>query len=195
MYCRKLCQGHYAKAWRCRSGDAGKLRRVDSGPAIAHLHKLRDLGWTWQLISDRSGTSMFTARNAFYRGTISHAVSESLLALPLEEMHPPHRMVDPTGTRRRVEALNYRGWSRRVLAGRMGMAPPSLSRMLRSGRVTSQAALQVAALFAELGDREGPSDQVALRSRLADFQPAMAWEYVDIDDPKAKPYGGFARSA
>lgn len=193
--CRGLCRGHYAKAWRCRSGDAGKYRRIDPTPAMEHLRKLRDLGWTWRLISERSDTSLFTARHAFYRGTMSHAVSEAILALPLEEMHPALRMVDPTGTRRRIEALNYQGWSRRVLADRMGMGSASLSTMLREGRVTSRTALRVAALFRELGDREGPSDRVALRARLADYQPAIAWEYADIDDPKAKPFQGFYRES
>jgi hypothetical protein len=194
-YCLGLCRGDYVKAWRCRSGDAGKFRRVDPGPALERLARLRALGWTWHLISERSGTSLFTARHAFYRGTMSHAVSEAILRLPLEEAHPPNRMVDPTGTRRRIEALNYRGWSRAVLAKRMGMGSASLSTMLRTGRVTSRTASRVTAVFAELADCEGPSDQVALRAQLAGYQPPMAWEYADIDDPKAKPFQKFRSAA
>lgn len=195
VHCVKLCRNHYVKSWRCHAGDAGKYRRVDPGPALEHLHHLRDLGWTWELIGQKSGLGPFTARHAFFRGTMSAVVSQAVLSLPLEEMRPPRRRLDPTGTRRRVEALNFMGWSRRELEVRMRMGVCALSKVLREGRVTPRTASLVAAVYDELNGIQGPSKQVADRAQLAGYHPPFAWDYVDIDDPKARPFQGFKEAA
>lgn len=195
VHCVRLCRGHYVKAWRSYSGDAGKYRRVDPVPALKHLKRLRDLGWTWELIGERAGLGPFTARHAFIRGTMSLAVSDAVLALPLEEMRPPRRRLDPTGTRRRVEALNFMGWPRCALEVRMGMGVCALSKVLREGRVTPRTARLVADLYDELNSQEGPSRRVASDAVAAGYHPPIAWEYADIDDPRAKPYQGFRSAA
>jgi hypothetical protein len=195
VYCMRLCRRCYAKAWRANACGAGRYRRVDPGPVLAHLKRLRELGWTWELMSQRTGLGPHTASNVFKRGTVSHTVANALLALPLEEAFPALRLLDPTGTRRRVEALNYMGWTRRYLEQRMGMGVCALSKILREGRVTPRTASLVADLYSELSGQLGPNRRVADEARAAGYQPPMAWEYADIDDPKAKPFGGFARSA
>lgn len=195
QYCMRLCRGHYVKAWRAQVGDAGKYRRVDPLPVLAHLKRLRELGWTWELMSQRTGLGLHTASNVFKRGTVSHAVAVTLLELPLEEARPARRRLDPTGTRRRVEALNFLGWTRRALEIRLGMGVCALSKVLREGRVTPRTAELVAELYVELSCQRGPNRRVASEAEAAGYHPPFAWDYVNIDDPKAKPYGGFARSA
>lgn len=195
VYCMRLCRGCYAKAWRSNVGDPGKYRRVDAGPVLAHLKRLRELGWTWELMSERTGLGPHTASNVFKRGTVSFAVAEALLALPLVEVFPALRLLDPTGTRRRVEALNYLGWTRRYLEQRMGMGVCALSKVIREGRVTPRTARLMSALYDELNGRQGPNKRAASVAKASGYHPPAAWDYVDIDDPKAKPFGGFARSA
>lgn len=195
VHCMKLCRPHYIKAWRCQADTVGKYRRADPAPAIEHMRRLRELGWTWDLMGERAGLGPFTARHAFYRGTMSHAVATALLSLPLEEALPPRRRLDPTGTRRRVEALNFMGWSRRHLGERLGMGVCALSKILREGRVTPRTARLVAELYAELNAKRGSDRGVAARAQAAGYQPPAAWDYANIDDPKAKPFQGFWEAA
>lgn len=195
IHCRRLCRGHYVKAWRSNVGEAGMYRRVDSRPVLAHLERLRALGWTWDLMSQRAGLGPHTASNVFKRGTVSFAVAEAILALPLEEARPALRLLDPTGTRRRVEALNFLGWPRRALEARMGMGVCALSKILREGRVTSRTARLVSDLYDELNAQQGPNRRVADEAKAAGYQPPAAWDYCDIDDPKAKPFQGFKEAA
>jgi len=191
----RLCRNCYVKSWRCHSGDAGKFRRVDPGPALEHMRRLRELGWTWDLMGARSGLGPNTTRAVFYRGSVSYAVAKAVLSLPLERVETDRCLLDPTGTRRRVEALNTLGWPRSELERRMGMGVCALSKILREGRVTPRTNRLVRDLYAELSGAQGPDNRIATRAKALGYQPPMAWEYADIDNPLAKPFQGFREAA
>jgi hypothetical protein len=87
------------------------------------------------------------------------------------------------------------GWPLRETAGRAGRSIVSFFEVLRRGTVTVAYLEGYAAVYDELNATEGPSKRLRACAKTRGFHPPMAWDYVDIDDPKAKPFGGFARSA
>lgn len=101
---------------------------------------------------------------------------------------------DATGTRRRIEALVWCGWSLARLSARLGDDPSHARKILRSQRVTAATERAVRALYDELWDQappqDGPYDQrAAVRARnyarKHRFAPPLAWDDDSIDDPAA----------
>jgi len=109
----------------------------------------------------------------------------------------PGATMDATGTRRRLQALVAIGWSGRALAGRLGIEPAHLSRILRGRRaVSAGTARGVRALYDELWDQPPPQDTRGERISVAKarahaarqgWPPPLAWDDDDIDDPGASP--------
>ena len=113
----------------------------------------------------------------------------------------PH--VDAAGTRRRIQALVWNGWSLTRLAYRLGYARPVLQHKMRSAHVSAASAAKVRALYDELWDQappEGTKDEkraagMARRyARERGWVPSLAWDDDKIDDPAAKPAAGWRRS-
>jgi transcriptional regulator with XRE-family HTH domain len=97
------------------------------------------------------------------------------------------QLVDPLGTRRRMQALAALGWPLAEIGNRVGMSPQQVSRMFRTGRVHRTTEAKVRALYDELSMIPGPSKRardVALRKGWA---VPLAWDDEKIDDPNARP--------
>jgi lambda repressor-like predicted transcriptional regulator len=112
--------------------------------------------------------------------------------------------LDPAaGTRRRLQALVFNGWSVRQLAARLGRTQPNLRLTLhRSERVRPDVAAAVRALYDELWDQAPPErDRFERRSvtmarryaRERGWVPPLAWDDDEIDDPAASPADGWER--
>ena len=110
--------------------------------------------------------------------------------------------LDPAaGTRRRLQALVFNGWSVRQLAARLGRTQPNLRLTLhRSRRVRPDVAAAVRVLYDELWDQVPPGrDRFERRSvtmarryaRERGWVPALAWDDDEIDDPAAVPVPGW----
>ncbi|WP_404974847.1 hypothetical protein [[Kitasatospora] papulosa] len=108
---------------------------------------------------------------------------------------PDNARIDPTGTRRRIDALEVLGFGRLFVADRIGMPKASFSRALRSDRITAQVARAVMGVYEEMWNQR-PEDHgvlgwVADRTRRSAqarglFDP-WAWDDDTIDDPSAVP--------
>jgi hypothetical protein len=100
----------------------------------------------------------------------------------------PARMIDATGTARRLQALAAIGWSTTELGPHLD-AHPNLVQRWRSGNrpVNRANAIKVAALYRELQGTPGPSDVTRARAQSFGWVPPHLWEDVDIDDPNARP--------
>jgi len=106
--------------------------------------------------------------------------------------------VDPTGTRRRIQALVALGWSFSNIADGVNVLPNNLGTTMRSPRVRAGTARAVRALYDQLWDQAPPENthseklsasRARNRAKAADWAPPMAWNDHEIDDPKAKPHG------
>ena len=109
----------------------------------------------------------------------------------------PGAVMDAAGTRRRLQALVAIGWSGRSLAGRLGIEPAHLSRILR-GRpaVSAGTARRARALYDELWDQPPTQDTRGERISAAKarahaarqgWPPPLAWDDDDIDEVGAAP--------
>ena len=127
-------------------------------------------------------------------------------------MRRRHRMIaygrwqplaDAAGTRRRVQALTFGGWSLTKLAARLGWSRQVLQHKMGAAHVSAASAAKVRALYDELWDQapaEGTKDEkraAAMARRYArdhGFVPPLAWDDDDIDDPAAVPVPGWDKT-
>jgi lambda repressor-like predicted transcriptional regulator len=190
------CGRHYSKAWRLGIGAAGAQRRVDPAEVIAHIHLLRERGWSWQAIGDTAGVAMSVPHQLVSgkHPKVSRVSAQAILAIdpvPVESGILVHHV----GTRRRVDALARMGWPVRLIEERAGLQPRTLVAALYRERVTALVSARVAKVYAELSSLQGPSRLAASLACSRGALVPMAWEYADIDDPKAKPFQGFYRES
>ena len=115
------------------------------------------------------------------------------------------RLLDATGTHRRLQALARNGWSLGRLSARLGTSKRALV-ILRSARVTGAVAARVRVLYDELWDQPPPAGtwrerqgaaQARNYARAQGWVPAGAWDDNPgphfIDDPAAVPVPGVER--
>jgi hypothetical protein len=108
---------------------------------------------------------------------------------------PDSASIDPTGTRRRVEALATLGWSKARLAPEIGTSYVGLKNRLRADRVSGRFARAMAEVYDRLWNQRpedhGVQGWVADRVRRCAQQDGwagpLAWDDDTIDDPKAQP--------
>lgn len=182
--CRQMCEHHYRKT--VRMGINGY---VPAEPVREHVTKLRALGWTWEQIGTAAGVSSWVPHKAGTGQTrrLLKACADAILAVPLEP-RASQRGVDPTGTRRRVQALAWMGWPCEQVANRAGTTRSTLRTLILHGRrVSYSLARRVAAVYDELCMQPGPSRVAAGRAKGFGFAPPLAWDETTIDDPAALP--------
>lgn len=181
---RGYCESDYRRT--IRMGIHG-WRNADH--AREHVLALRNLGWTWEQIGEAAGVSTWTP-NMLGIGRTSHLLPEThnaILAIPLAP-RGSHRGRDNTGTRRRVQALSWMGWTATAVAERAGCPVSTLRTLILPGRrISYTLAAQVAAVYDELCMKHGPSKGAAGKARGLGFAPPLAWDEDTIDDPDASP--------
>lgn len=189
---------------RLRATGAWQDPQVNAEPVRAHVFVLREAGMTEKALLRRLGLPESALKNMM-RGangrppgkTVARETAEAVLGFwPKLEDFPDTASIDATGTLRRVQALETRGWSKRRQAADLGLLQQNFKTVLRGARVSAQMARRVAALYDRLWT-ENPEDHgvapyVADRVRRhADangyFGP-LAWDDETIDDPMAIPF-------
>lgn len=99
------------------------------------------------------------------------------------------RMVDSAGTVRRLQALTAIGWPHQKLAAELGVTVHWVRRLANSrGKLRTATARSVADLYDRLGDHPGPSVMAAASARQHGYQPPVAWDADEIDDPAGRPW-------
>jgi len=96
--------------------------------------------------------------------------------------------VHGAGTARRLRALLAAGWPKADMAGRLGVSTVRVDGLLRSVSVRRYTAVRVAALYADLADRPGPSRITEGKARALGYVPPAGWDDDTIDDPQAMPW-------
>lgn len=182
---RGFCSRHYRYMLH-----TGRFGYVEATPARLHVLKLRELGWTYELIAAAAGMANWTG-NQLARGELRHVLPETARAILSIQLVPQasHRGVDGTGTYRRVEALQWMGWPMHAVARRCGIAPYTLTTYrARREPVSYRLKLAVETVYRELAHLPGPSKQTATKAKRSGYVSPMAWD-DDIDDPNATPEG------
>ncbi|BCK73946.1 hypothetical protein Srufu_078990 (plasmid) [Streptomyces libani subsp. rufus] len=175
---------------------------VEAGPVRERIREIQAAGMPVGALSVRLGLLSGALEHVLWgeAGVLGQKVrretAEAVMGYwPALEDFPDASRIDPTGTRRRVQALMTRGWSMRALAAQEGVLEDSFSRALRASRVTACFARMVAALYDRLWDKTpeefGVSAASAHRMRLVAqrrvLHGPLAWDDDTIDDPAAVP--------
>ena len=107
--------------------------------------------------------------------------------------------LDPTGTRRRLQALQAAGWSQRAIADRLDMQRTQVEYILlgRGQVVFASTAARIATLYDELWDatptqRPGSVSRTRGHAQREGWPPPLAWDDGygphGIDNPTATPH-------
>lgn len=178
---------------------------VDAEPARQHVEMLRQFGLSWMQVARISGVPRGSVSKLIYgdgpRGMapskrIRPKTAAAILALePNADILADGAMVDGTGTRRRLQALIYLGWSQNRLADHLNVERSNLGQMLRSdAKVRCGTARAVRSLYDELWDQAPPESGHRERisasrarnyARQNGWAPPMAWDDDHIEDPAA----------
>ncbi|QKV98170.1 hypothetical protein HUT19_41350 (plasmid) [Streptomyces sp. NA02950] len=172
-------------------------------PVRAHLRALAELGMPIKGVEQALGLQPQALRHVT-AGTygygpgekVTREIGEAVLGFwPKLEDFPDSATVDPTGTRRRVEALAVGGWSRAMLAERAGRPYCSFRNSLNFARTSVPLAKTVVQLYDELwnerpedhGIRAWVAERVRRTAQAAGFHGPLAWDDDLIDNPSALP--------
>lgn len=97
-------------------------------------------------------------------------------------------MIDPTGTRRRIHALQALGWPLWAIALHgPWKTPRAVHSLTLSERVLPSTAAVVAEIYDLLSMIPGPSPITARRAATAGWTTPLGWDDRTIDDPKTLP--------
>ncbi|MGY0065160.1 hypothetical protein ACWY4P_53570 (plasmid) [Streptomyces sp. LZ34] len=177
---------------------------VDAEPVREHLRKVNAAGMPYMAICERLGLAQNSSLQHLMWGRgeygpghqVRRETAELVLSYwPSLDDFPDGARIDATGTRRRVEALAVRGWSRQVIAERVGMTAAHFKKAIGRERVTARLARAVASVYDAWWNQNpldhGVPQQSVSRARSvaqrAGFHSALAWDDDTIDDPSAVP--------
>lgn len=198
---------------RARRHAYGRTGMVDAEPIRAHVRALGEAGLGLKTLSRRSGVSQGSLTKLVYGVTradgtrrpparrVHEDTARRILAVTSDDK-AAGALVDPTGTRRRIEALIALGWSVRRLATEHGIDRQNLDRALSAAPVTGRTAEAVRAMYDAIGDTPAPETThhgraAASRSRRRAAEhgwwPPAMWDDGDLDDPYAEPPAGYGR--
>ncbi|WP_333745550.1 hypothetical protein [Streptomyces sp. IBSBF 2950] len=172
-------------------------------PVRAHLRTLAALGMPRKGVEEALGLNRNSLRHVA-AGThgykpgekVTREIGEAVLGFwPKLTDFPDSASIDPTGTVRRVEALAVVGWSRAVLAARLGRSYCSFKNSLKRDRISAALAKGVASLYDEVWDqrpedhgvRGWVADRVRRDAEAAGFHGPLAWDDDSLDNPAALP--------
>ena len=198
----------YAKR-QSHLGRTGRSNLVDAQPARDHVRQLLKAGLTLGQIEQRSGVHRTGLRHLVGTGSdgrpaaarVRRDTAARLLAVAAARVgEETNGLVDPAGTRRRLQALVATGWTQSALARRLGVLPANLPKIVHGGRSAIRVATRdaVRALYDELWDQPPPALTPAERGARTRaltlaaahcWPPPMAWDDDLIDDPVAQPAG------
>lgn len=196
----------YAQAKRRRLKALGQWQDpyVDAEPVRQHLRKINELGMSFRAIAERVGLPHDSSLQPLLWGrgpygpskTVLRETAELILAYwPTMDDLPDTAVVDATGTRRRLEALAVRGWSRNLTADKVGMRRDNFRKAVSQPKVTARVARLVAAAYDAWWNQDPLEHGVSLNSvsrvrgeaARAGYHGALAWDDETIDDPNAVP--------
>ena len=188
---RRMCASHYEQ-WRTRNRAYGRptSQFVDAQPARDHINQLSAAGISWKQLHELSGVPLSSIgriiRGRTERGEpptrqIMPHVEAKILAVPIPGVwwthSANHRVGDPTGTTRRLQALVAAGWTQTDIATRIGVTTGNATPLFFGRRdVTAATARAVAALFDELALTPGPSPRARQRARRLGWLLPLDWD-------------------
>jgi hypothetical protein len=183
------------------SSNPAKGPLVDAEPVRRHVRNLMSAGVSVVRIANHAGISFAVVSGLLYtrgpdRGPaqkIRLANAQRIFSVRAENLVAYY--VDPTGTRRRLQALTANGWPQLRLGPHIGRHPVYVNALFTQPRIYGVTAVAVAAAYDRLwnqdprqhGVKEGTYKRIRGLARANGWAPPGAWDDDTIDDPNAHP--------
>lgn len=173
-----------------------ELRRARGVPVTvpiervrARIAELNQLGLTNLMIGYAAGLGKSTVGHIMNRSTLhTHIDVAAAIYQVTHHPHPRQPTVLTIGAKRRIRSLNAIGWPTGELGQRLGQPNRStLNLALADNYTTYNMWSRIRDLYEELSGTPGPSKQSIAVARRGGHVPPLAWEGIDIDDPRAQP--------
>lgn len=190
-----------------RQADGTWDNLVDAAPVRQHIQHLIAQGYTVHRIAAIAGMPAHSIRDFIGNGTrgrryrTNPATLNKILAITPDSTAPTY--IDPTGTRRRLQALVAAGWPLSLVDRRLGYKAGHLRKILTEQRVHVRTSKLVADVYETYQGRKPRRSGVAkhlvrqARARAAANRwpdPAYWADRMDvIDDPHFEPLYGVTR--
>ena len=186
---------------RVHRAKKGKLQvYVNAITTVPRIMQLQREGWTYTDIEAVSGVSVPTIQRIMC-GVTKRVTQETADAILGTQPHmrrkaPAPRMVDATGTIRRIRALVAVGWTFRAISARAGHSKGWAVTITYSTTVQHTTADLIARLYDEMWCMKPPMGTAQEREsagrarKLAErkgWGSPLAWDDDTIDDPDAEP--------
>lgn len=188
------CKAAKRKADKKRAllNATGRPVRVPAQPVTDHVRALLAAGMGWPRIARAARCSSCTIQRLLAgQELIKRSVADRILAVKARPA--PGRHVDPTGSRRRIQALMAIGHTMVRISAEAAVDQSILVDVLH-GHVSTVRGVtvdRIAAAYDWLSGKPAPADRFATRSRnraaREGWAPPAAWEEAAIDDPQAHP--------
>ena len=98
------------------------------------------------------------------------------------------RLVDATGSHRRIRALVALGWRYEDMGRLVGRGKNWAGNIVHETSITRANAETVDRVYQQLSMKLGPSELLRTKARNWGWQPPLAWDDETMDNPAAKPY-------
>jgi hypothetical protein len=162
---------------------------TDAAPVQAHILELKAIGLTDSMIAHAAGCD---PQNIWW---IVNGVTQKMspdIARRIQNVthlpHPNQYYVLTVGLGRRVRALNAIGWTTQTIAERIGMSGKDrLNGVIAQPVTTYTRWAAIRDLYNELSGTPGPSLKSIQVARRMKHVPPLAWDGIDINDPRAQP--------
>lgn len=173
---------------------------ADAEPVRQHIAALREVGHSLPAIQQMARVSAATLARILYDGVNPRAerirteVARRILDLPIEAAPTtPNTIIDGIGTRRRIQALVWMGWTFTKLGPHLGIHPRRLTDLVRAQHVTAATARKIANGYRVIqtwqpGHHGVPKASQTMARNIATHEGwhgPLAWD--DIDDPNCQP--------
>lgn len=204
---RARCTCPQCKAALARAQKQGRYnRQIGRSPFVApeqarvHLEALRTR-MAWSELAEATGIPDANLV-AILKGTrtkIRIATQIRILAVPVPATTSPGKVIDRTGTIRRIQALSRMGHPLRVIGLHVGTNKDVLRKLLQGAQVgvTQSLADRVAQAYTVLSQQAPPANRHTARARniatAKGWHLPSAWDEEFIDDPAAQPLTEMSR--
>ncbi|WP_435643821.1 hypothetical protein ACR9VJ_26200 [Streptomyces sp. H49] len=183
------------------SSNPAKGPLIDAEPVRRHVRNLMAAGVSVVRIAEHAGVGFAVVSGLLYTRGPGRGRAEKIRLLNARAIFSVRaenivtHYVDPTGTRRRLQALMANGWPQLRLGPHIGRHPMYVNQLLAQPRIYGVTAVAVAAAYDRLwnqdprqhGVREGTYKKVRGVARAHGWAPPGAWDDDTIDDPAAAP--------
>lgn len=201
---RRACAHMQARRRRLKALGQWEEPYVDAEPVREHLRKINETGMSFRALGERLGLPHDSSLQPLLWGRgkwgpakkVKRETAELVLAYwPALDDFQEDALIDGTGTRRRIQALAVRGWSRNAVARRIGMRQDNFRKAVNQDRVTARLARRVAAAYDELWSQDPLDHGVSLNAvarvragaERSGWHGPLAWDDDVIDNPAAVP--------